>query len=169
MGLFNSYATDPDAENSGVLVTYPDIERAEPEAYRALLARMTGRSSKYKKVRERIMKPYALFAFDDLSQEVKDRTGLEIFIEAAILRFETKVHEVHVVDPKLGTPEVGTWVRGVELPPNEDGSVPLVPSTPENLYATLSVNSTFLDVLLNDASAAEKFRVRHRQAASKNS
>lgn len=169
MGMHNSYATDPELEKNGVVVTYPDIERGEPEAYRARLGRLSGRSSRYKKAQERVMKPYAKFDVNDLSPEVRQRTGLEIFIEAALLSFETKVHEGHVVHEKLGKPEPGTWVRGVELPPGEDGVLHLVPATPENLYAALSVNSTFLDIMFNDASAAELFRIKHRQDAAKNS
>lgn len=169
MGLYNSYATDTDAEKNGVVVVYPDIERAETEAYRVRLAHLSGRSSRYKKARARIMEPYAKFDHKDLPQEVADRTGIEIFIEAAIVTFETKVHADHVVDEKLGKPEPGAWVRGVELPPDETGKVRLVVASPENLYIALSAARPFMEVMLADASGADLYRVARRQAAAKNS
>jgi hypothetical protein len=168
MSLFNSYATDPDREKNGVVVIYPDLERGDPEAYRVRLARMSGRSSRYKKARERVMKPYAKFNPDDLSQDVIDRTGMEIFIEAVILCFETKVYEGAIVDPKLGTPNVGDWVKGVEVR-QEDGTDVIVPATTENLFKALTAARPFADVLLSDASGADLYRVAQRQDASKNS
>lgn len=165
MSFYKSYAVDQEIEQNGVLVTYPDMERKEPEAIRIKLARLTGRSSRYKQVRERLMKPYRGNSYDAESSTVKEELNRRLFVESAILSWETKHYEGCVVAE--GVPSRDGWYKGIELR-DADGKDVIVPSTIENICEGLKLAPDFGAALLVEASGNDLFMAERREDDSKN-
>jgi len=171
MSLYGSFATDPELEKRGVIVIYPDPERKEPEAYRIRLARLTGRSAKYKQVQERLMRPYRHMKGADVPDDVRSKIGLQIFVEAAVLSWETKAYDgclIHEADAPLLQPDKDGWIKGVEVR-EPDGTDRIVPPTVENLMRALEASPDFLEYLNDDATKPDLYRVERVEADSKNS
>lgn len=166
MSFYNSYATDSEVEKNGVIVTYPDLDRKQPEAYRIKLARLTGRSSRYKQVRERLMKPYRGNSYDAASDEDKDALNRRLFVEAAILSWETRSYEGCVAAEGVPLSKDG-WYKGVETR-LDDGTDQIIPATVDNLCAVLKSCPDFAAVLMSEATGADLYRVERRESDSGN-
>lgn len=163
MSLRSSFQTDPNLEQNGVFVIYPDPKRGELQAYRIRLRRLGGRNSVYTKAKERLLKPYRTVEWKDLPEAVQHDLSVRMFVEGAVASWETKTYDG--VKTKL-TPDAEGWLKGVEVG-QDDGSDEVLPATVDNIVAALKQVPDFMEVLFTECRGPELFKAEQRDAAAK--
>lgn len=144
MSLYNTFRTDPELEQKGVVVDYGD--------FRVTVARSGGANRKYARVLEATLKPYRRAVDLGVMKEEKAREILhEVFAEAIILNWETK------------TPQ--GWVQGIE---REDGEG-LVPYTKENVVAVLKALPDLFNDIKGQSDKVQLYRAAALEAEAGNS
>jgi len=132
MSLYSDFKTSKTLEVDGV--------RFVNGTYAYTLARSGGANKKFKKLFERLARPYRRQLDNGtLDNAVAERLMREVFAKTVVLKWETL--------------RDGEWVEGIEL---EDGSI--VPATPETLVKVFEELEDLFTQLSEDAKNIAYFR-----------
>jgi len=143
MGLYDSFKTDPEVERKGILLDYG--------SFRIRIARAGGANKRFLKVLDHKTRPYkqALKA-EQLDEDIADSVMAEVYADAVILGWETKVD--------------GQFKSGIE---SETGE--LLPFTAQNVTKTLLALPELFADIRQQSSQFQNFRALQREDDAKNS
>ena len=139
MSMYKNFKTSADLESKGIELDYGE--------FIVTIARAGGANNKFKRVTERMTKPYRrAMATNTMDNEVAENLMREIYAEAVILDWQTKTGE---------TKEGGrTFEKGIE-PPTGDK---LLPVTKENIVLTLKNLPDLFQDIQSQAQTVALFR-----------
>jgi len=144
MSMFSQFKTNPDLEKNGVVIDYG--------TFRVTIARAGGANKKFGRLLEAKTKPHKrAIQTETMDQEKSVDIMREVYADAVILNWETKINDQFVV--------------GIEDP--EDASK-TVPFTRDNLLATFKALPDLFSDLQEQAMRAALFRDELREEDAKN-
>lgn len=133
MSLYDTFRTDPELEQKGVVIDYGD--------FRVTVARAGGANRRYAKVLETMMKPYRRAMELGVMKEEKAREVLgEVYASAIVLNWETK--------------RSGLWVQGIESKNGDE----ILPFTKENVAKVFQDLPDLFSDIRSQADKAQLFR-----------
>lgn len=143
MSLYSAFETDPNVERQGVNLDFG--------TFRVRVARAGGANKRFLKLMDQKTKAYKqAIKYDQLEESIAEEVMLEVYADAVILGWETKVE--------------GEWKSGIEA---RDGS--LVPYSAKNVKETLKALPELFSQIQQEASRHTNFRYIQQEADAKNS
>jgi hypothetical protein len=144
MSIYALFKTNPELEQSGIELDYGN--------FKITIARAGGANKKFAKLLEARSKPYKR-AIQTETMDIERANDLirEVYAEAVILNWETKINDV--------------FVEGIEDP--EDSSK-TIPATKENIVRTLRLLPDLFVDIQEQATKAALFREEIREQDAKN-
>lgn len=149
MSLYETFKTDPGAEQHGIVVDYGDA--------RITLARAGGSNKRFQKLLREKVRPYKrAIQTEQLPPDKQEEILREVYAEAIVLNWEQKRP-----DPESG--EI-RWVKGIE----QEETSELLPFTRENILKTFNALPDLFADLQVQAGDFTLFRAALREAAEGN-